>query len=163
VGHFRHTLPNAAAKVVIQATIDPADLNRCYRVDHALIGDAELALGALLNAWDGGPHAAATPLAAQLAAAREAQRARYRPYLESDEMPINPYRVYAEIMAAVDPRRSFVSPDSGSVRDQTSTIYPALTRRAFSAGATSPPWLQPGSGRRRQTGRPRAPVPGSHR
>ena len=44
-GHFAHTIP--AGKRIIQCTVSPEDVNRRYRVDQALIGDAKLALAAL--------------------------------------------------------------------------------------------------------------------
>lgn len=134
LGHFRQTIPDAAHKAIIHCTNDPADLNRAYPTAHALLGDAALCLQALCNelaAQTGGGLPANEALLAEIAGVREAMLARYRPLLTSDETPINPYRVYGDLQQLLDPARSLVSPDSGNTRDQTSTIYQALSPRGF--------------------------------
>jgi acetolactate synthase-1/2/3 large subunit len=49
--------------------------------------------------------------------------------MESNETPINPYRVLGDLMKVLDPKRSFVTADSGNTRDQTSTVYEAQIPR----------------------------------
>lgn len=135
-GHFRHAIPSARDKTIVQCTADPEDVNRRYRVDHALIGDARLALRALLRALDGRTgrlSARGGDVRAEIRAAREAMMAAYRPAMASDEVPINPYRVYADLMRVLDPTRSFVTHDSGNTRDQLTTVYEARTPRGFLA------------------------------
>jgi thiamine pyrophosphate-dependent acetolactate synthase large subunit-like protein len=51
--------------------------------------------------------------------------------MASDDMPINPYRVYAGLMEVLDPHNSFVTHESGNTRDQLSTVYDTLIPRAF--------------------------------
>jgi acetolactate synthase-1/2/3 large subunit len=51
--------------------------------------------------------------------------------MESDERPINPYRVYGDLMKVLDPRNSCVTHDSGNTRDQISTVYEATSPRGF--------------------------------
>ena len=51
--------------------------------------------------------------------------AKFRPLMESHEKPINPYRVYGDLMKILDPKSSFVTGDSGNTRDQISTVYEA--------------------------------------
>jgi acetolactate synthase-1/2/3 large subunit len=41
-----------AGKTIIHATNDPADINKEYRVDHAVIGDAALVLDAIIAEVD---------------------------------------------------------------------------------------------------------------
>ncbi len=121
-------------KVIIQCTIDELDINRSYRTDIALIGDAKLALHALLAelaAQTTGPSRGDPTLVARIATAREQFMARYRPLLESNDKPINPYRVYGDLMKAIDRRNSFVTHDSGNTRDQLSTIYESLIPHGF--------------------------------
>ena len=57
--------------------------------------------------------------------------AKFRPWLESNEMPINPYRVLGDLMKVLDPKQSFVTADSGNTRDQTSTVYETHIPRGF--------------------------------
>ena len=49
--------------------------------------------------------------------------------MESNEKPINPYRVIGDLMKVLDPKASFVTADSGNTRDQTSTVYEAQIPR----------------------------------
>ena len=55
--------------------------------------------------------------------------AKFRPWMESNETPINPYRVLGDLMKVLDPKNSFVTADSGNTRDQTSTVYEAQIPR----------------------------------
>src|SRR2546425_677884 len=60
---------------------------------------------------------------------KEAFLAKFRPWMESNETPINPYRVLGDLMKVLDPKNSFVTADSGNTRDQTSTVYEAQIPR----------------------------------
>src|SRR5438132_1181292 len=62
---------------------------------------------------------------------KEAFLAKFRPWLESNETPINPYRVLGDLMKVLDPKRSFVTADSGNTRDQISTVYEAQIPRGY--------------------------------
>ena len=134
-GHFRHAIPNARDKVIVQCTVDPTDLNRSYTIDYGLIGDAKLTLAALtaeltsrLSDRDPGVGQRVTR---EVAALREQLLTKYGPLMESNETPINPYRVYGDLMKVLDPEDSFVTHDSGNTRDQMSTVYEAVIPRGF--------------------------------
>ena len=47
----------------------------------------------------------------EIKAGKEAFLAKCRPLLESNEKPINPYRVYGDLMKVLDPKNSFVIGD----------------------------------------------------
>jgi len=133
LGHFRHCIPDARHKTIIQSTVDALDINKSYRVDHALIGDARLTLQALiseLSAKAGGAKANQETIA-EIRAAKEEFMSKYRPLMESNEVPINPYRVYGDLMKTIDLHNSFVTHDSGNTRDQLSTVYEARIPRGF--------------------------------
>src|SRR5438270_7730228 len=51
--------------------------------------------------------------------------------MNSDEKPINPYRVYGDLMEVLDLRNSFVTHESGNTRDQLSTVFDTLIPRGF--------------------------------
>src|SRR5207247_10769217 len=67
----------------------------------------------------------------EIRAARQEFMAKFRPWLESNEMPINPYRVLGDLMKVLDPKQSFVTADSGNTRDQNSTVYETHIPRGF--------------------------------
>jgi thiamine pyrophosphate-dependent acetolactate synthase large subunit-like protein len=64
-------------------------------------------------------------------AAKAALSDKYGPLMASDEVPINPYRVYGDLMQVLDPVRSTLTHDSGNTRDQLSTVYKARVPRGF--------------------------------
>ena len=147
---FSHAIPDASKKTIVQCTVDTLDIHRSYKTDYALIGDAKLTLQALiqeLSAQTGGGVRKNQALIDEIKAGKEAFLAKFRPLMESNEKPINPYRVYGDLMKVLDPQKSFVTGDSGNTRDQISTVYEALIPRGFWAGAMSPPsalaWRQP--------------------
>jgi thiamine pyrophosphate-dependent acetolactate synthase large subunit-like protein len=134
VRHFRHVIPDAEHKVIVQCTVDELDINRGYAVRHALVADAKLALQALVGriaAQVGSGTRRNDALAAEIAALKAQFTDKYAPLLASDEVPINPYRVYGDLIKTIDPHNSFVTHDSGNTRDQLSTVYPALIPRGF--------------------------------
>jgi thiamine pyrophosphate-dependent acetolactate synthase large subunit-like protein len=114
-----------AGKAIIHATLDPTDLNKDVECEQALLGDAKLVLEALLaeiepqikSARDPGP------VADEIKAVREPWLAEWRPKLASDEVPLNPYRVIAELARTVDPESTIITHDAGSPRDQISPFW----------------------------------------
>ena len=130
---FSHAVPDAEGKTIVQCTVDTLDINRSYETRHAVIGDAKLTLRALigeLSARTGGARKR-PELVDQIRVAKQAFLATFRPLMESNDTPINPYRVLGDLMKVLDPRNSFVTADSGNTRDQTSTVYEAQIPRGY--------------------------------
>jgi acetolactate synthase-1/2/3 large subunit len=133
-GRFSHGIPDAAKKTIIHCTVDELHINKMYPTAQAVIGDARLTLQALHKAVAGQTAGAGRPagqVAAEVKAARDAGLAKYREVMASDEKPINPYRVYGDLMQVLDPYNSFVTHESGNTRDQLSTVYDTLIPRGF--------------------------------
>ena len=128
---FSHAIPDAEKKAIVQCTVDTLDINRSYETRHAVIGDAKLTLQALIDEFS--KHAGGgrknPALVEEIRAGKQAFRAKFRPLMESNEKPINPYRVIGDLMKVLDPKASFVTADSGNTRDQTSTVYEAQIPR----------------------------------
>lgn len=124
---FSHAVPDAATKTIVQCTVDMLDINRSYETRVAVIGDAQLTLRALGDefAKQGGGVRKNAELATEIRARKQEFLAKFRPMMESNETPINPYRVIGDLMKVLDPKASFVTGDSGNTRDQTSTVYEA--------------------------------------
>jgi thiamine pyrophosphate-dependent acetolactate synthase large subunit-like protein len=59
----------------------------------------------------------------QVRAQKQEFQSKFRPFMESNEKPINPYRVVGDLIKVLDPQKSFVTADSGNTRDQLSTVY----------------------------------------
>jgi len=130
---FSHAIPDAEKKTIVQCTVDTLDLNRSYETRLAVLGDAKLTLQALateVSSRTGGGRRR-PELIEEVRAGKQAFMAKFRPWLESSETPINPYRVIGDLMKVLDPKSSFVTADSGNTRDQTSTVYEAQIPRGF--------------------------------
>ena len=133
-GRFSHAIPDAAKKTIIHCTVDELHVNKIYPTAQALIGDARFTLQALSKEVSSRPSGVRRPaedVALEIKAARESGLAQYREAMASNDKPINPYRVYGDLMKVLDPYNSFITHESGNTRDQLSTVYEALVPRAF--------------------------------
>ena len=133
-GRFSHAIPNAASKTIIHCTVNELHVNKVYPTAQAVIGDARHTLQALADevaSRSGGPSRSTEDVALEVKDERDAAMVQYREAMASSEQPINPYRVYAGLMDALDPMNSFVTHESGNTRDQLSTVYDTLTPRGF--------------------------------
>lgn len=114
--------PMPARAVLAQATNAAEDLNKDYRIDLGVIGDARIVLEQIAEevrrqlGTDGRADGRGT--AAEIAAIRAEFNAAWAPKFRSDEVPINPYRVFAELARAVDVPNTIITHDSGYPRDQ---------------------------------------------
>ncbi|UCD44932.1 MAG: hypothetical protein JSV27_12625 [Candidatus Bathyarchaeota archaeon] len=129
--HFGNRIPDAAGKTIVHCTVDEADINRLYKADHAVIGDAKLVLLQLMEEVErlGPPKRKGVREAVAEAVKEKAEK--FDPLIASDEAPINPYRVYGEMMEVLDRDNSFVTHESGGTRDGLSTVYEALIPHGF--------------------------------
>ena len=131
---FSHAIPDADQKTIVQCTIDTLDINRSYETKYGVVGDARLTLRALsdeLAAQTGGGVRKKQALVDEIKAGKEAAMATFRPLMESNEKPLNPYRVFGDLAKVLDPQNSFLTGDSGNTRDQTSTVYEAQIPRGY--------------------------------
>ena len=109
-------------KTIIHASNEAGDINKEYRVDHAVVGDAALTLDALIaevsrQKGPGGGNAFAA-LKEEVAAGKKAWLEEWSKFLNSDEMPLNQYRVIRDLMRTVDRDHVIMTHDSGSPREQ---------------------------------------------
>ncbi len=129
---WRHPAPGQVK--VIHLDIDPAVIGTNYRVDVPLVGDAKLALAALNELLESGAHPVKRPLdAAAVRKAKEQKFAKFNALAASDETPIKPERVVAELAKALDPEAIVVA-DPGTPCPYLSAYFPVrgTGRRLFS-------------------------------
>ena len=119
----------------IQATLDPADLNKDLPIQYALIGDADLTLRALIaevrDRLKGQPRGRARQVSAEIAAVREEWLAEWKPKLTSNTTPLSPYRVIWDLMHTVDVATTIITHDAGSPRDQLAPFWRATTPLSY--------------------------------
>jgi acetolactate synthase-1/2/3 large subunit len=125
---WRHPTPDKVN--VIHLDVDPAVLGANYRVDVPLVGDAKLALAALNEALA----TVKRPLeASAVKNAKEQKFAKFRALARSDDKPIRPERVVAELTQVLEPDAIVVA-DPGTPCPYFSAYYPVrgTGRRFFS-------------------------------
>ena len=109
-------------KTIIHSSNDLSDINKEYRADHALVGDAALVVDALITELSrrksGNDHNALAALKADIAAGKKAWLDEWSKHLSSDEVPINQYRVIRDLMRTLDRDNVIITHDSGSPREQ---------------------------------------------
>ena len=128
---FGHRIPDLGGKVIVHCTVEESDINRMYQTDHAVIGDAKLVLRQLTAEVERQGPPKRPGLTEEIEAAKKEKMEKYGHLLTSGERPINPYRVYGEMMEVLDRGNSFVTHESGNTRDQLSTVYEALVPHGF--------------------------------
>jgi acetolactate synthase-1/2/3 large subunit len=123
-------VPMPSDKIIVHATLDPADLNKDVRADHGLIGDARLTLEALMTEvreiLDTAELGRRESVAAEIERIKAEWMAQWQPKLMSDEIPLTPYRVLWDLMHTVDRENTIITHDSGSPRDQLSPFWESI-------------------------------------
>ncbi len=134
-GRFSHTIPQVHQKTILQTAIDEYDINKNYCADHVVIGDAQLVLQQLIaevKKQVGSAGRRENPqLRATIQRLKDEKAQKYRDAITSNDRPMNPYRVYWDVMQAIDRDHSCITHDSGNTRDQLSTIWEATVPHGY--------------------------------
>ncbi|HIL32512.1 MAG TPA: thiamine pyrophosphate-requiring protein [Dehalococcoidia bacterium] len=120
--------PIPDGKVIIHNTESIEDLNKDFSVDVGIPGDAKLTLLAMIaevksQIGESGRRDQ-TAVATEIAKLKAQWMADWKDILNSDETPINTYRVIGELERNLDKENSIVTHDAGAPRD---TIMPFYT------------------------------------
>ncbi len=130
---YGRTIPNG--KVIIHSTNDPADVNKDYKADLALIGDAKLVLEAVIAEIKaqtngiGNRNDAAT--ASEVQAVKQEWLDEWMSHFTSDETPLNQYRIIWDLMHLVDRTNTIITHDAGSPRDQLVPFWETVAPRTY--------------------------------
>jgi acetolactate synthase-1/2/3 large subunit len=123
----------AGAKI-IQATLDPGDINKDVPVALGIAGDAKIVLEAMLDAVrkiQGGKNKDAKAVAKEISDTNEPWLAKWMPKLTSNDAPLNPYRVLWDLQKTVDIANTIITHDAGSPRDQLSPFWKPVTPLSY--------------------------------
>ncbi len=127
-------VPIPAGKRLVHLTNDEDTINKDYRCEAPVLGDAQLALRQLLEALrvqSGGPRPVNMALREDIRATKAAWLAKWMPKLTAAGKPINPYRVVWDLMHTVDLDRTIVTHESGSAREYMVPFWEARQPRSF--------------------------------
>ncbi|HIF73227.1 MAG TPA: thiamine pyrophosphate-requiring protein [Dehalococcoidia bacterium] len=123
----------AGKSTVIHNTINSAEINKGTPSDIGLVGDAKLTLQALIEEVKAqiGEDGRDTGVASHIATVKAKWLEEWSPILNSDEAPLNPYRVINEINKNLDHENSVVTHDAGGPRDCMVPFYTATTPNSY--------------------------------
>jgi len=119
---------------IIQATLDPGDINKDVPVALGIAGDAKIVLEAMLaevRKLHGNKPKDAKKVAKEIADTNEPWLAKWMPKLTSNDAPLNPYRVLWELQKTVDINNTIITHDAGSPRDQLSPFWKSTTPLSY--------------------------------
>jgi len=117
-------------KSVIHATNHAEDINKDVPSCLGIVGDAKLVLRAMIdearNSIPENP-----PIRDDVRAAKDAWLKDWAGQLNSDEKPINQYRIVRDLMATVDVDNTVITHDSGSPREQLFPFWEAAVPGSY--------------------------------
>jgi len=127
--------PMPKGKTLIHATLDPRDLNKNVTAARGLVGDAGLVLEALIpevrERLAGKPRGRSAAVAEEIRSVRADWLKDWTPRLTSDEVPLSPYRVLADLARTVDVANTIITHDAGSPRDQLSPFWQSVAPLSY--------------------------------
>ncbi|MFQ6074977.1 MAG: thiamine pyrophosphate-requiring protein [Candidatus Bathyarchaeia archaeon] len=126
--------PIPAGKVIVQMNGDERDVNKDYLADLVVIGDAKVVLRQLVDEVErqtGGRGRRDEGVVDEIRRVKDEWMEEWMPKLTSDEVPINPYRVYWDLMHTIDREKTIVTHDAGLTRDQFCPVYEAIIPRGY--------------------------------
>ena len=135
---FTMTLFNAPIPdgvTIAQSTNCPEDLNKDYRVSYGAVGDAKVVLRQMIEEVkrqvDEHGRGDVNGVVDEIRDVRRSWMAEWGPRLNSNEVPISPYRVFTELASAVDVANTIITHDSGYPRDQLVPFWETVTPRGY--------------------------------
>ena len=133
ISNFNAPMPSGVTLAHVTNCAD--DVNKDHRADYGAIGDAKLVLRQMIEEARRqlGEHGRGDVhgVRDEIASVRSEWMEEWSPSLNSDEVPISPYRVFTELMKAVDARETIITHDSGYPREQIVPFWPAVTPRNY--------------------------------
>ena len=127
--------PLPAGVKLIHINADPADLNKTYQADVAILADAKLALQALIaavrdriGAREGGFKA---EVVTEIQRARAKWLGEWQPVFTDESVPTNGYRVIYDLMQVIDRDKTVALHDAGGSRGYLSPFWVATKPHTY--------------------------------
>jgi len=128
--------PRMPAGIMLAQVTDYADdLNVHHQVNYGAIGDAKLVLRQMIEevkrqvGKQG--RGDVNSVVEEVGKVKEEWLAEWRPLHQSDEVPMNEYRVLTELAKAVDVANTIATHDAGFPRDRMCPFWPALRPNSY--------------------------------
>ena len=127
--------PIPDGKTIIHNVEGIDDINKDFSVDVGLPGDTKLTLQMMIEEVKGqigeSGREERNGVSAAIGELKEHWLAEWRPLLESDEVPINTYRVIGDLDKTLDRENSIVTHDAGAPRDTIMPFYTATVPHSY--------------------------------
>lgn len=127
--------PIPDGKAIIHNTESLEDINKDYDIAVGLPGDTKLTIQMLIEEvkaqlGDNGRKGCSN-VAAEIAEIKQKWMAEWMTLLQSDQVPINTYRVIGELERTLDKENSIVTHDAGAPRDTIMPFYTATVPHSY--------------------------------
>ncbi|MCH7745788.1 MAG: hypothetical protein IIC84_06925, partial [Chloroflexi bacterium] len=127
--------PIPDGKLIIHNTESIEDLNKDYTVDVGIPGDAKLTIQMLIDEVKSqlgeNGRKGQTKVADEIAEIKKQWLSEWADILDSNEVPINTYKVIGEIERILDHENSIVTHDAGAPRDTIMPFYTATVPHSY--------------------------------
>ena len=110
--------------------IDPAEIGRNFPTEFGVVADAKLALGSLATAADGRRHTARGDVRTRISLGRREFASNWAHQRDSDQFPLRPERILAEVRKAV-PENGFIVTDVGWNKNGVGQQFPITVPGTF--------------------------------
>lgn len=130
---FNAPMPQGA--ILAQSTNCAEDVNKDYRVNFGAIGDSKLVLQQMIDevksqiGKNGRPDT--NGVVAEISVVKKAFMDEWGPRLNSNEIPLNPYRVFTELAKEAGSANVIITHDSGYPRDQLVPFWETVSPRGY--------------------------------
>jgi thiamine pyrophosphate-dependent acetolactate synthase large subunit-like protein len=128
---YGQPIPNG--KTMIHNTESLEDINKDYNVAVGLPGDVKATIAMLIDEVKAqvGENGRKTQVADEIAAIKQEWLSEWTELLNSNETPINTYRVIGELERGLDKANSIVTHDAGAPRDTIMPFYTATVPHSY--------------------------------
>ena len=127
--------PIPDGKTMIHNTESIADIGKDYNIDIGLPGDVQIAIDMLIDEVKGqlGPNGrkGQSNVAAEIAEVKQQWLSEWTELLNSNEVPINTYRVVGELERNIDKDNSIITHDAGAPRDSIMPFYTSTVPNSY--------------------------------
>jgi thiamine pyrophosphate-dependent acetolactate synthase large subunit-like protein len=127
--------PIPGGKIMIHNTESIEDINKDYFIEVGLPGDTKLTIQMLIDEVKGqlgkNGRKGKSNVAAEIAEVKQQWLSEWTDLLNSDEVPINAYRVIGELNRVLDKDHSIVTHDAGAPRDTIMPFYTATVPHSY--------------------------------
>ncbi|MBF15742.1 MAG: hypothetical protein CL740_01780 [Chloroflexi bacterium] len=132
INNYTRNIPEGK-KCVIHNTINSEEINKETPSDIGLLGDAKLTLQMIIEEVKSsiGESGRKTNVREEIAKEKKEWLKEWQPVLDSDENPMNPYRIINEINKNIDLENSIVTHDAGGPRDCMVPFFTATNPHSY--------------------------------